>query len=166
MAIIVENGTMPEGANVFASVAFADSYLGARGGGTTWSTAATEAKEAALVQATDYLNGMPWKGRKAVAGRVLAWPRVDATDADGYVIADNIVPEQVQAACVELALLAVQGKPLLSAIERGGKVKRKKVGPIETEFEDGAPAGTQYPAIDALLRGMVYGDCAVQLVRG
>ena len=166
MPFVVEDGTMPAGACALAGVAFADDYISARYAGSTWATATQAAKEGALVQATDYLNGMPWKGRRAVAGRTMSWPRVEATDADGYAVAEGTVPQQVQAACAELALLALQGRPLLSAIERGGKVKRKKVGPLETEFMDDAPAGTQYPAIDALLRGLVYGACAVEMRRG
>jgi hypothetical protein len=76
-------------------------------------------------------------------------------DPDGYEVAG--VPRAVAHATAEAALLVVSGQELAPPQERAGRVKREKVGPIETEYADGAPAGTNYPAISGLLRGLVRG---------
>ena len=81
MALIVEDGTRPTGSNCYISVADADAYHLARGG-TAWAAANTGAKEAAILEATTWLNGQSWKGRK-VASRTMAWPRADVVDGDG-----------------------------------------------------------------------------------
>lgn len=72
MALIVEDGTMPEGANTYASVSEADTYLLSRGV-SDWPAPPSSdlepdpqlsAKEAALIRSADYLNGLKWKGEK------------------------------------------------------------------------------------------------------
>ena len=68
MALIIEDGTMPEGANTYASVADADSYLAERS--ENWPSAPSDItpdaniakKERALILAADWLNTLEWKG--------------------------------------------------------------------------------------------------------
>ena len=56
MPLIVEDGTLPAGANSFASVADADAYHAARLT-AAWTDELAEAqKEAALIRASDWLN--------------------------------------------------------------------------------------------------------------
>ena len=83
MSLIVEDGTMPEGANTYASVADADAYLLSRGV-SDWAAPPSSdlepdpqlsAKEAALIRSADYLNGLKWKGEKIEYDWPMAWPR-------------------------------------------------------------------------------------------
>ena len=69
---------------------------------------------------------------------------------------DNGVPVAVKVATIEAALLElVTAGTLTEAQDRGGAIVREKVGPIETEYSDGAPTGTIYPAIKLALSRLV-----------
>ena len=160
MALIVENGTMPEGANSYASIADADAWQAARGS-QTWPPADPDGqdgqealKEAALILAADYLNGLKWVGRKAAPGRIMAWPRLEAFDLDGYSIAANAVPEAVKAACCYLAGLAYDGTDLQPILERGGRIQSRSVGKLSTSYFQDAPGRDVFSALADLLSGL------------
>lgn len=80
MPLIVEDGTMPAGANSFASLADADAYLVPR---SLWTettqddAAMVTRKESALMRATDYLNTLSWVGYVEDWQRTMSWPRED-----------------------------------------------------------------------------------------
>lgn len=159
MALIIEDGTMPEGANSFASVAEADAYLSARG--LSWPLPESDvvqdanlaAKEAALVRAADYLNVLAWRGSKVEWNWPMSWPRKDAPipGSSEQFIPDNVVPVQVKRACMELAALFYAGEDLLAAVERGGRIASETVGPISTSYFDDASSETFYPAVAGLI---------------
>jgi hypothetical protein len=157
MALIVENGEMPAGANAYCDWAFADDYLNDRGF-TDWPQGAVmeAAKCAALVKAADYLNGLKWYGKKAKAAdpRVMAWPRVGAYDTDGDEIPEKYVPYAVKAANVYLARLVYIGTDLQPILERGARVSSESVGTLSTSFFDDAPSRDVYSGLADLLRGM------------
>lgn len=159
MALIIEDGTMPEGANAFVSVAEADAYLSARGLG--WPLPESDvtpdanlaAKEAAIVRASDYLNTLAWRGAKADWNWPMSWPRKGANipgSVDEF-IPEDVVPTQVKRACMELAVLFYGGEDLLAAQERGGRIASETVGPISTSYFDDASSETFYPAVAGLI---------------
>lgn len=156
MTLIIEDGSMPAGANSYVSVADCGLWQGARGGGG-WAAADEAAREAALILAMDYLNGLRWKGRRAACGRLPAWPRLGVTDADGYAIPADAVPAAVVSAQCYLAGVAVSGGDLQPVLERGGAVRREKVGSLETEYCQGAPARELFTVLSDLLRGLAWG---------
>ena len=138
MALVVENGLMPSGANAYCDLDFADEYLSERGF-ADWPVYAADdpdadngAKEAALIKAADYLNGLNWVGKKSKADspRVMAWPRIGATDIDGWPIAEGVIPYAVKAANAFLARLALTGTDLQPVLERGGRVQSESVGSL------------------------------------
>ena len=96
MTLIIEDGTMPEGANSYASVEDADAYWSVRAvdEASSWPPAPEQSgdtpedpnpqpvpdpniaqKEAALVRASDYLNTLQWHGEKISWDWPMAWPR-------------------------------------------------------------------------------------------
>lgn len=146
MALIVEDGTGVAGAESYLSAADADTHHADRAN-AGW-TGDTAAKEAALRKATDNLGQayrLRWLGARVDSAQALDWPRAGIDT-----IGSDVVPEEVRRATAELALAAL-GADLNPPLERGGRVRREKVGPIECEFEDGAPGRTRYPAIEGLL---------------
>ena len=161
MALIVEDGTSPSGSNCYISVADADAYHLARGG-TAWAAATTGVKEAAILEATTWLNGQSWKGRK-VSARTMAWPRADVIDGDGWPIATDTVPEVVGMACAELAGEIVAGSDPLAVQDRA--MSEMSVGPISISYEQGAAKAPTSPAVTALLRGLVYSAGTIRMVR-
>src|SRR5687767_9009814 len=132
MAFTPEDGTGLADANSYADVAFADAYFLDRGN-TAWAALATEAKQANLILATDYIDmvfGQRFAGCREEDEQALEFPR---TLWDG-------VPVNVKKAASEYALRA-SASPLAPDIEvdpSGYQVSRKfeKVGPIEerTDF--------------------------------
>lgn len=163
MSLIVENGTMPEGANVYADVATCDLWQQARGS-EAWPVPDdgaedpdTAKKEAALILAADYLNGLRWKGRRAASGRVMAWPRLDVVDGDGYAVPGDVVPVQVVNANCYLAGLAFEGMNLQPSLERGGRVQSEKVSSLQTTYFEDARDREVFTVISDLLGGLAIG---------
>lgn len=166
MALVIEDGTMPEGANTFASVADTDAYFSLRGNGN-WpapigleleADANLAKKENALVRASDYLNTLSWLGFKKDWNWHMCWPRRDVAIAgseDNVSIPDNVVPEQVKRACMELAALFYSGEDLFAPVERGGRIQSETVGPISTTYFDDAAQETFYPAVAGLIGDML-----------
>ncbi|UQZ90209.1 hypothetical protein C4J81_13760 [Deltaproteobacteria bacterium Smac51] len=160
MGLIVEDGTMPEGANSYASVSECDTWQTERAS-TVWPTspepgedAELAKKEAALILASDYLNGLGWNGRRSKGGRVLAWPRIGAVDTDGYLVPPDVVPKAVKSACCYLAGMVFSGSDLQPVMERGGRVQSESVGSLATSFFDDAASRDIYSALADLLRGL------------
>ena len=156
MALIVENGAMTRKANTYAALAEADAWLGARGF-ASWPQPSVDQeiiarKEAALIRATDYLNGLGWNGKKAAEGRIMAWPRLEALDADGRPIASNAVPPQVKAATCYLAGQIYNGVEAQPVLERGGRIASESVGGLSTSFFDDAPGRDVFSALADLAR--------------
>ena len=163
MALIIEDGTMPEGANSYVSVAGCDSWQALRGS-TTWPPAPASEddpnqakKEGSLIQACDYLNGLAWKGSRPVAGRVMAWPRVGVVDSDGFGIAPNVVPINVPHAQCYLAGLVYDGTDLQPMLARGGAIRMEQVDVLRTEYFEGAPVRDIHTMLMSLLGGLAMG---------
>ncbi|MGL5474007.1 MAG: DnaT-like ssDNA-binding protein [Citrobacter braakii] len=163
-SLIVEDGTMPPGANVYADVETCDAWQQARGS-EAWTVPddgpedpdITARKEAALILAADYLNGLRWKGRRAASGRVMAWPRVEVIDGDGYPVARDAVPQQVVNANCYLAGLAFDGMSLQPSLERGGRIQSEKVSSLQTTYFDDARDREVFTVVSDLLGGLAIG---------
>jgi hypothetical protein len=168
MTLIVEDGSIVPGAESYCSVAAADAYHAGRAN-TAWIGLDTATKEANLRKATEYMVSMyrqRWKGLRVSINQVLDWPRYDVQLDDvvygcfAAYVPYNTVPVEVQNACATLALTA-NGGELAPNVQR--LVKQKTIGPLTTIYQDGAPAYTQFRAIDLALRP--YLEPKLQLVR-
>jgi hypothetical protein len=154
MAFVVEDGTGIPAATSYGDSLEADDYFPTN---ATWNAASADAKEDALVQATTYIDGAyRFKGVKLTAAQGLQFPRSGAIDWSGNEIVG--IPRRLKQATFEMAVRALAGRPLQPDTERGGQIKRETVGPITTEYADGAPPGNSYPAVDLLLREFLHGD--------
>lgn len=170
MAFTVEDGSGIVGANSYMTVAEADTYWADRKNGADWQSA-TE-KEGALVEASAYLDAAynwvwlnPPGGQSSLSpleantplknpNQGLEWPRNAAYNEDTFLLISG-VPQRVKDATAELALQALSGA-LLGALDRGGLVKRERVGPLEVEYMPSAPGNKTYPFVDWLLRGLYF----------
>ncbi|MDD2966608.1 MAG: hypothetical protein PHN64_03815 [Desulfovibrionaceae bacterium] len=157
--LIVEDGTIVNGANTYASLADADAYCLARG---LWVDSGADAvaiskKETALIRAADWLNGMDWKGAPVDALREMAWPRDGVHLGQRIEVDNNIVPPQVVTACIEAAAIFYGGESdPFAPQEHGGAIAAhsETVAVISesTTYREGAPAETAYKAVTARLR--------------
>ena len=164
MAFVVENGSGLATATSYIDTEFADGYFEDRNN-PAWSQLNEDAKKAACILATDYIDfrwGAAFKGERLFLGQALEFPRT------GFVNVANqpIIPEVLKKATAEYAIRA-SSAPLAPDIEQdpsGFQVSRRmeKVGPIEerTDFAFLGPGATRqllkpYPAADMLLRALL-----------
>ena len=153
MALVVEDGTgvdQSPSANSYATVAEADSYFSARNN-SDWSGATTAAKEAALIEATDWLGQqyrMRWKGIRVSSGQPLDWPRYGVILEDTYELDtvdypsssigfpneldSDFIPNELKYATMEMALRRIEDSAtkLTADLDRGGGLKRLRRCPI------------------------------------
>lgn len=176
MALIVEDGTVVSGAESYISVADADTYWAKRNN-STWASASTTEKEAALRHACKYLDQQySWIGSRIEAFQPLNWPRVlDIPQSTSWlnieVLVEGIytVPTALKDAQCELALEAL-GASLAPSLERGGLISSERVGSIAVTYAPGAPANKRYPFVDLLVKqistGRYLGGVSHSSVRG
>lgn len=157
MAFTVEDGSGVEDANAYIEIAFADEYFTDRAI-TTW-TGTDAAKQAAIIKATDYIDkvyGNRFLGYKNDEDQSLSFPRNDEDEEDG-------LPKALMQATAEYALRALSAPlapdPTTSATGKLITAERKKVGPIEKEFQYSEATGVEtlkpYPAADMLLSSLI-----------
>ena len=154
MSLIVEDGTGKPDAESYISVADADTYH-ARRNNTEWAALSDPEKEAALIAATDYMQGYysgSWKGYKLTQHQALDWPRYAAV-VDGFTLDSAIIPQRVKNAASELAFRSSQ-EPLAPDLEP--QVKDEQVGPIKVTYKDGGREVTKFRSVDNAL------DCLLQ----
>ncbi len=156
--LILEDGQGIIGANAYIDVAFYKEYHGARGNAAALAFTDDQIAEA-IIRATDETRryALSWIGVQATADQGLDWPRLNAVLPGGvYQIADDAVPDQLKVAVAELAFRATTG-PLSPDLAAGGRIKSRKVGPLETVYQDDAPMGTSRPSVSALLTPLLGG---------
>lgn len=128
-------------------------------GNVAWAAGSAPDRTAALVRATDYIDGRyrhrlksgRWQSmfpgeRTAGRGQANEWPRTGATDYDGNEIASDEVPIEVKHATYEAALreLTVPGS-LSPDFVPSGQVIREKVDVVEIGYAAPVPTGNSTP---------------------
>jgi len=91
-----------------------------------------------------------WRGLIVDTDQVLDWPRAGAYDDEGRALATDAIPQILKDAVCEAALEHIT-EALNAEFARGGQIKREKVGPIETEYFDGAPVRRSKDYIESIL---------------
>lgn len=141
MTLTVEDGTGLTNADALISLAYFKSYHDTRG--NDYSAYADAALEQAIVRATDFMSesycwaGFKLKERGHQDGeQALAWPRSYVVDRNGYSVANDEVPTEVQKATAEIALYEA-GTPggMQPTYTPHSRVKSEKVGPLAVEYD-------------------------------
>lgn len=144
------NGTNTDTANAFCSVEYADQYHAIRGN-TLWD-GSTDAKQAAIIKATDYIEqiySQRFIGTYYGAG--LSWPRYNLSQ-----YASDVIPDALKKATCELALEAMSGD--LNPTTGGQQnVIKEKVDVIEVEY-DKAITSKSRPAVSGYLSSLIGGS--------
>lgn len=164
MSLIVEDGTIVAGAESYASVSDADTYLAARGI-TVWAGLLSPEKEQALRRATDFMKEYIWKGHVVDTSQPLDWPRQNIFLL-GVEFASNLIPKDIKNACIELAWRGAGGplNPNIGSTDPSNRyvVKQvQRVGPVDVETtyasrgQMAMPARPVYPAVNVILRTYV-----------
>ncbi|MDN3273387.1 hypothetical protein QWJ07_03970 [Frankia sp. RB7] len=137
----------------YATVEEVTAYLTARGLNAAWDAAGGTKQNAALVEATSFLDAaFSWVGSIADSSQTLAWPRLCAYDREGRVL--DGIPQQVKDACSELANLALGGRLMpMDLASNSATVKRDKIGDVEVEY-DTTNQQSCYDYVRMILRGI------------
>lgn len=158
MALIIETGAGLSNSDAYVDEAYVTAYA-TKFGLTFPGTASATQQEVAVRKATQFLD-VKYEPRtigiRAHETQALAWPRVDATDSDGYTQSSTAIPEELKEATAEAAVKALAGEDLLPDVADPGALTAKstKVGPIEIskEWAAGGKGETKrYSKIDGLL---------------
>ena len=64
-----------------------------------------------MVQATEFMEQLPWKGVKATQDQSLAWPRTDVTLKDGTLLPDTEIPESIRECSIKVSYFIAAGVP-------------------------------------------------------
>jgi len=125
-------------ANSYATLAEANEYFQNSPHLQEWNNHNDEYKEAALIQATQWLDLLGWAGKCCGTTQRLQWPRTDVTCMCREAVCTEI-PFQVKQAEFELAFQLVHNPDAICGGVKGGgvksgAVKRNKLGDLEQEF--------------------------------
>jgi hypothetical protein len=126
--MIVEDGSIVDGADSYVSLSYANNYFASRGN-TDWQALTDSDKEYALVNSTDYIETIYWGmfvGEPVLDTQILSFPRI----ADEF--ASDSVPDRLMRAVCELAMKNANGIVLIEDSEQ--RVIKEKVDVIETTY--------------------------------
>ena len=163
MSLIVEDGTIVNGADTFVTVAALRAYAAKRGATLPATGSAGDAAcEVLLIKAMDYIQGQEprFKGERVFRDQDLCWPREEVV-VNGFCIASNLIPSEVKQAQMVLAIeaQAIELQPTLDASEQRGPVTSEKVDVVEVSYA--APAvvrdRTAFAKADAFLHKLYKG---------
>lgn len=167
MALVLEDGTGVVGANSYATEDMTDVYFDDRGNATWTGSTDSDAKEAALVRATAALD-MIYRGRYPGTrvdrrDQALEWPRTNATDVNGELIAIDEVPIEVRNATMELALreLVEAGS---AAPDVDPRVRSIRAGSVHVMFAANGQTTTAFTIVSDIMANLVGGGNAGSLV--
>lgn len=165
MAITVVATVGSASANSFATAAEMATYMEGRLNDSAYTSADADDVNRALVEATRELSARMWRGRRVDETQALSWPRQWVVDPDSpnYDYFDtDVVPQRVKDATCELAFQFLKaGTTDVAALDSTITVKRKKVGPLETEYAEPfqRPKGlARYPSVTRYLWGLLEGS--------
>jgi len=113
MTIIVEDGSVVDGANSYASEAELTAYALARG------ITLTIDAELLLIKSMDWIEVQRYKGDQLTCDQVLEWPRVNAVDKVYCVISSDAIPVQLKNQQMYVATGIDQGFDPTGYHERG-----------------------------------------------
>lgn len=182
MALLVEDGTIVEGANSYVDETFADEYHTDRLN-QAWLDATSPAKSAALIRATQFIDNKyfeMWKGRLRSPYQPLNWPRNSVTRDNHPVVSghsafydytcdnrfgfgilpNNQIPAQLKYAVCEAALRALSGSLAPDTVQG---IKKEVTDVLETEYS-GTPV-TVFYEIENLLKPLLLPKNSMEIFR-
>lgn len=144
-------------------------------GNSAWAAGSEEARTAALVRASDWLDatyGPRFKGQPSTMSQPREWPRIGVC-LRGHELPDDEVPSQILAAVYDAALreLAAPGS-LAPDFDPAAQIRAKSegLGPMQESYTYAAPATAgearkAFPIIEGYLRPFLTGSTSNFAVR-
>ena len=64
-----------------------------------------------MLQATEFMEQLPWKGVKTTKQQSLAWPRIGVSLKDGTSVSDTEIPEAIKDCSIKVSYFIAAGVP-------------------------------------------------------
>ena len=64
-----------------------------------------------MIQATEFMEQLPWRGIKRTRSQALSWPRMSVILKDGTLLDDDKIPESVKECCIKVAYFIAADVP-------------------------------------------------------
>lgn len=155
MALVIEDGTIVDNANSVSTLAAIKAYALDR---NITLPDDDDVLNGYAVLAMDYLETFKdqYIGSLVDPDQPLSWPRTDVTLNGAEFPADGI-PVNLIAAQQQLVVEQSRGVKLQPVLIYADRIKRKKTGPLETEWFDAAATGIApaMPQVDSLLAPLI-----------
>jgi hypothetical protein len=147
-------------ANAYLAVAEADAYFALRLYSQKWTSADENAKQAALVMASNFIDAAArYGGAKQDAAQRLQFPRVGITCDPS---ANGVIPQGIISATCEQALTFLQGDATQSGgSSGGGAIQSASVGAISVTYATATTATASTPLAKLagqILAGLCYAE--------
>ena len=153
MAATIDATVGGASSNSYSTLAAANTYFEERLNASAWTSASTDEKNRALIQATRRLDQEKYQGEQVTTGQALKWPRAYATDDDGYEFGTSIIPVIVKHAMYELALRFLNDDTTDTLADTGLEpFESVAVGSLEVTPRAGFQAGELPENVQRLLR--------------
>ena len=132
-------------ANSFCSRAFGDTYHEDRLHAATWTNAAGDIKDAALIMATRIFGQQfIWDGQQTYPGvQGLEFPRVGLLDSDepnARPLDSTKIPIQLANGTAEFARLLIKSDTTVASGTAGGAITSLKAGSVKIDYAEGVVA--------------------------
>lgn len=144
MALIIEDGTGKVDSNTYVLDTTFNTWLTDRG--LTLSGLLTV--DNLLLQASDYLETLSYKGFKFTQAQAMQHPRGDLY-IDGYLFPSDEIAKQLIDAQMQVSYSIDQGVNPMATI--GQAIKMEKVDVIEVEYQDGTISQSTITAVNKTL---------------
>lgn len=158
----------------YGTIAGADEYHSERGN-VEWAAATDPEKTAALVVASEWIDGK-YRGsfpayKTGERAQVREWPRNGGIDIYGYSIASDVVPDEIANATYEVAFRQITAPGSLSTdVTMGLNLKSARVeGAVAVEYAGGSTTfdyQLSIPAVDRILQPVLTGGVGLSKLVG
>lgn len=153
MTIVVEDGSIVDGANSYVTTAELEAFAAAR----NITLSGDYTSEQLLIIAMDYIESLQFKGMKVSTTQDLQWPRVDV-QVDGFYLDSNSIPKELKQGLMQTAVSMDQGNSPQQIVPR--KTIMEQVGEIQVQYSSSSSATAIDPKIRASLYKLLEGGSA------
>jgi hypothetical protein len=170
VALTIETGAVVSGADALLSLAAWKAYADAQG----WDYSAyddTTDIEPGIRRGSRFVSdAFLFKGVTVSRDQVFSWPRAWVTDKEGWTIASDDIPPEVERAVAEASWREIQSaNSLRPDVNLSERVKSETVGPLSTTYADlPNSANASRPDVSVIrdaLRGLLNASGGVELIR-
>lgn len=153
-SITVEDGSADPDANSYCDFDVADDYISTNAfTSAEWLAMVTLDKQKLLSRSSKYLDRMvQWEGQRVDQDSGMRWPRSGVYDADGFEIADDVIPQALIDAVCEMAMYLMDTD--WTNLESSRGIKEVRADVVDVKFDTNQTRGAVPFAVISILTGL------------